>query len=124
MLINVDSGQTISQIPHQDDWELWRGRLSEEQWLAVRDELNARITSGEVHTAGWMPGADWTGTPFQVLYDVACRGNADAAALCFGLAVWVVMMDHPDSWAFGRYEKDGVAIRSLTYFKVTRPGET
>lgn len=118
MLIQIDSGREITYIPHIGDWNTWRGRLTPEQWQAVRNELNARITAGEVHTAGWMPGADWNGTPFQPLYDVACRGNADAAALCFGLAVWVVMMEHPARWGFGRYEKDGIPIRSLTYFKL------
>lgn len=122
MLLDISSGQRITKIPHIGDWTLWRSRLSDAQWNAVRDELNARITTTDVHTAGWMPGADWTGTPFQVLYDVACRGNADAAALCFGLAVWIVMMEHPDTWGFGRYEKDGVPIRSLTYFRVSPDG--
>ena len=81
MLIHIDSGREITYIPHAGDWNTWRGRLTQEQWQAVRDELNTRITSGEVHTAGWMPGADWNGTSFQPLYDVACRGNAEAAAL-------------------------------------------
>lgn len=37
------------------------------------DELNKRIDENpEVHTAGWIPGHDWTGTVFYPIY-LACK---------------------------------------------------
>jgi hypothetical protein len=29
-------------------------------------------------------------------------------------------MDRPDDWSFGRYEKDGIPIRGMTYFRINR----
>ena len=114
----MDSGCRIDYTPHADDWRVWRARLTESQWQAISDELNRRIDRDEVHTAGWIPGRDWTGTVFQAIYEDACARNEDAARLCFGLAVWEVIRARADRWSFGRYEKDGVPIRSLTYFRV------
>ena len=51
----------------------------------------------------------------------ACRHNQEASGYCFGLFVWVVLQEHPDTWGFGRYEKDGVQIRSMTYFRLDNP---
>ena len=30
-------------------------------------------SGGEVATAGWLPGSDWTGTPFAPIYTKAAR---------------------------------------------------
>lgn len=118
MLVSLDSGREIDYTPHAPEWRAWRARLGDAQWQEISDELNRRIDAGKVHAAGWIPGGDWNGTVFQAIHDVACRGNAEAAALCFGLAVWEVIRERPDRWSFGRYEKDGIPIRSLTYFRL------
>jgi hypothetical protein len=39
-----------------------------------------------------MPGADWTGSPFETIFEKAARYNFDLAAKLFGLIVWVVFM--------------------------------
>ena len=62
-LYSVDSQQYVDYIPHGDDFERWRGRLSDEQFETICEELRGKIDGGEIHTAGWMPGNDWTGTP-------------------------------------------------------------
>lgn len=118
MLISMDTGEEISRIPHHRQWEEWRGRLSDAQWTEITEELQKRTTGSEVHTAGWIPGNDWTGTPFQTIYEVACRRNVEAAGLCFGLAVWVFMMEHDARWGFGKYDLNNVPIRSMTYFRL------
>ena len=76
------------------------------------------IDADEIHTAGWMPGSDWTDTPFQPIYEKAAQQSFDAAARCFGLMVWEVMMERPERWTSGRFEKDGEPIGSRTYFRV------
>ena len=41
------------------------------------DELNKRIDENpEVHTAGWIPGHDWTGTVFYPIY-LACKKDTN-----------------------------------------------
>jgi hypothetical protein len=42
------------------------------------------------------------------------------SALFFGLLVWQVVMDR-DCWSFGRYEKEGIPIRGMTYFRIDCP---
>ena len=76
------------------------------------------IEGTEIQTAGWMPGKDWTGTPFQPIYEKAARYSEEAAARCFGLMVWEVFMERDEKWTSGRFEKDGEPIGSRTYFQV------
>ena len=108
----------IEEIPHREDFELWTRRLSNEQLQAIRDDLNRRVGGGEVHTSSWIPGSDWTDTVFQPIYEIASGYDPIAAARCFGLILWHVMMIRPENWSFGRYEKDGVPIEGLTYFRI------
>ncbi|NTW54904.1 MAG: hypothetical protein HGB15_09155 [Chlorobaculum sp.] len=77
-----------------------------------------RIDGDKITTAGWIPGSDWRGTPFQVIYEKSCQFSHDEAAKCFGLMVWVTISEHPDYWAFGKYELNDIPIQSMTYFKV------
>jgi hypothetical protein len=118
MLISIDTLQPITHIPHEKEYMAWRAKLTEEQYSLIEREIERRLGAGEVQTAGWIPGNDWADTPFDPIYSVACEGDHVASGLFFGLIVWVYMQQRPEAWAFGRYEKDGVAIRSLTYFQV------
>ena len=108
----------ITHIPHQGEFDAWRSRLTPSHLEAIRVELQRKIAGDEIHTAGWMPGSDWTGTVWEPIYTNACQCDTVAAALCFGLFVWEAAMNHPDTWSFGRYEKDGIPIRSMTYFRI------
>lgn len=121
MLISVDTGRPVTTIPHLRDYLAWRSRLTNAQYEAIVDELNGRVDGGEVHTSSWIPGADWRGTVFQPIYDDACNQNPKAAALFFGLVLWDVMMQREDCWAYGRFEKNGIPIEGLTYFRVDCP---
>jgi hypothetical protein len=40
------------------------------------------------------------------------------AARMFGLLVWYVVMQRPERWASGRYEKNGKEIGSRMYFRI------
>ena len=76
------------------------------------------MNGDNVHTSSWMPGRDWSGTVFQPIYDRACGQDEDTAAKCFALILWEVMMKRGEAWSFGRYEKDGILIEEMTYFRV------
>ena len=118
MLFDID-GNKIMQIPHRYDYDVWRSRLTHDELQAIQDELNQRVSGTEVHTSSWIPGSDWTGTVYQPIYD-ACQ-DQESAAKFFGLFLWEVMMNREgEAWCFGRYEKDGIPIEGLTYFRVPR----
>lgn len=77
--------------------------------------LNAMIDDVEIHTAGWMPGADWTGTPYQAIYE-ACGRDVEESGKSFGLIVWKVFEKRHETWASAHGMKDGQETRSHTYF--------
>jgi hypothetical protein len=86
--------------------------------------MRSMIKTDEVHTSSWMPGRHWGRTVFDPIWRKACKRNTTAAAKCFGLILWEVMMDHPDNWAFGRFEKNNIPIEGMTYFKIQLPEDT
>ena len=123
MLYSIDTDKPVTHIPHRENYDRWIKGLKPEHYKAIMDELHDRIEremnkGNNVHTSSWIPGSDWSGTVYQPIYSEACGESHDAAKLFFGLLVWVAFMKHPDYWGFGRYEKDGISIEGMTYFKV------
>lgn len=121
MLYSVDSETYITKVPHQQKFTIWTARLSAAELAGIRHELQHIFGASEINTSSWLPGDDWMGTPWEPIYDKACRQDEEAAAKCFGLFVWEAVMHDKDSWSFGRYEKDGVPIEGITYFKLHNP---
>ena len=123
MLVSIDTNKPIRAIPHRREFDGWMRKLLASpdgavKLAAIEDELERRIDSDEIHTSSWMPGNDWSGTVFDPIYQDACGHNVEVSGLFFGLLVWKAFMDHPDHWAFGRYEVNNIPIRGLTYFRV------
>ncbi len=116
MLISVDTGKRVTRLPHKKDFNKWMSNLSAADYKAVVDDINAKINASDINTAGWLPGHNWDGTVYEALYD-ACGKNQTQAGMFFGLLVFQILMDREDhAWGFGKYEKDGVPIASMTYF--------
>lgn len=117
-LIEIGSGEEITTIPFNKQFTEIRKRLSVQEFERIVRRINELIdaTGGEVATAGWLPGNDWTGTEFEVIYTKAARKDYGLSAKFFGVCVWYTMMHRPERWASGRYEKDGKDIGSRTYF--------
>ena len=122
MLFDIDTRKEINRIPHHAEYETWKNRLEQldpKAFQKIVDELNSRVSGGKVHTSSWIPGSNWSGTAFQPIYD-ACQ-DQESAAKFFGLILWEVMRKRKgEAWSFGRYEKDGIPIEGLTYFRVPR----
>lgn len=119
MLIDVDSKKPITGIPYGKNWKLLVDRLSTDELAAAKDEINRLADAqGKIFTAGWLPGADWNGTPFQPIYDKAARNDYSLSALLYGLLVYVTVMEREDTWASGRYRVGDRDIGSRTYFRV------
>jgi hypothetical protein len=119
MLIGID-GKKIERVPFATDFKTLRKRLTDSEFLAAVDRINQLIDAagGEIATAGWLPGSDWTGTPFAPIYGKAAKGEYSVAAKLFGLLVWYTVMQRPERWGSGRYQKDGRDIGSRTYFRL------
>lgn len=120
MLIDIYTREEINNIPFRETFETIESRLSESQHDAIVAEINRLMdeAGGEIVTAGWLPGPDWTGTPFEPIYRIAARRNEELAGKMFGLLVWHTIMLRPERWASGRFEKDGVELSSRTYFRI------
>jgi hypothetical protein len=118
MLWDIYKNREIKTIPHKQDYDIWVSRLTGEDIFQIKDALSDMIDGTDIQTSSWMPGADWTGTPFRPIYEKAANKNPDVAAKCFGLILWEVIMERPEKWGFGRYEKDGIPIEGMTYFQL------
>ncbi len=116
MLIDMMSGQLIQRVPYENEYKIFMSRMLPEEIEVIKERLNVMIHGTEIQTAGWMPGKDWSDTPFDPIYQKAARKNPDLAARCFGLMVWEVFMERPETWTSGRFEKNGEPIGSRTYF--------
>ncbi len=121
MLYSIESDSCITKIPHKADYDRWRAGLSDNEYEAIYNELNSRISGSKIETSSWIPGSDWTGTVFEPIYDKACQCNKESAGKFFGLILWHVVMEHDDAWAFGRYKLGETPIEGLTYFRIDNP---
>jgi hypothetical protein len=90
----------------------------------IVDTLNEHINTtgrGEIITTSWIPGADWTETPYEPIFFAAGQ-DWQSARFFYGLIVWQVMMnERQEAWSFGRYPKSPGEIIGLTYFRVHLP---
>lgn len=118
MLFSIDKDEYITDIPYKANYERWRSKLIPEEYEAIVTKLNSLIDGDEIVTSSWIPGSDWSNTVYDPIYQKACDQNPNESAMCFGLFLWVVLQKHPETWAFGRYEKNGVPINGLTYFRI------
>ena len=116
MLYSIDNESYINRIPHKADYDRWRAKISDDDYQAIHDELHSRISGSEIEPSSWIPGKNWNGTVFQSIYD-ACEGDENASAKFFGLILWHVVMEHEETWGFGRYQ----FIEGLTYFRIKPP---
>lgn len=122
MLIDIESGRVIEQVPFRHDFDVLRSRIPESDFEAMIARINELIdgSGAEIATAGWLPGSDWTGTPFEPIYAIAARQDYQRSALFFGQLVWCAIMQRPEPWGSGRYQVDGRDIDSRTYFRLAR----
>ncbi len=123
MLYSVPDLRRTDHVPHSGDYRHWRqalDRIDPRAYQRMHEELDRRFDGREVDTSSWIPGSDWTETVFQPIHH-SCGEDETAAALFFGLLVWQVVMDREDCWSFGRYEKEGVPIKGMTYFRIDCP---
>lgn len=121
MLYSVDVGSYVDYVPRIKEYDAWRSRLPPGDFQAIWDDLYGRISGSEIQTSSWIPGADWSGTVFQPIYDKACDQDPVASAKFFGLILWDVVRNHENTWGFGCYKLGDVPIEGMTYFRLNSP---
>jgi len=122
LLIDIETDRPINRIPYNQQFETLRRRLSDDEFTAMVDHINDLIDAGggQIATAGWLPGSDWSESPFELIYTKAARHDYERSALFFGQLVWYTIMHRPEQWGSGRYQKNGLDIGSRTYFRLNR----
>jgi len=120
-IYNFETGREVEGVLQHGErgkaYKLIMARLSKADLDNIRSALDAQISGDEIPTSSWIPGADWNGTAYFPLWEVAAKKNYTLAALMFGLMVWEAFERHPDKWYTGKFEKDGEEISGRTYFK-------
>lgn len=126
-IIDLDSGKPVEGVLQRGNigkgHQLIVDRLADDELSDIRQKLDQMIISGHIHTAGWMPGKDWRGTPFQALYKKAAKSNVELAAKLFGIMVWEAFERSNEDWFTGRFDMNGEEIGSRTYWKRPSDGE-
>jgi hypothetical protein len=120
MLYSIDSDKPIIDIPkrHKKSFNLWRRNLSNGNYDIVIESIRKYIDAvpkDKPFVSSYIPGPDWTNTPYQPLY-IACNRNQEHSGWFFGLIVWQVIIDHPDNWLFKPSDKDD-DILGTTYWR-------
>jgi hypothetical protein len=116
--------EPVAQIPFASDYERWKRQLSTAEYETVMAEFNRlidkrleeRSADDQIHTAGWIPGNDWDNTVYAPIYYKSARGDHVESAKCFGLFCYVAFMQRREKWIVGKFELNGCAIGSNTYF--------
>lgn len=109
-----DMSNPVVYIPHKREYTIWKNRLTEDEYEALVAILTSKLDTGKVLTSSFIPGKDWTGTPYQIIYEKACAENVQHSAFFFGLIMWDTVMRHPDNWAFIKSE----SVQGITYFRM------
>jgi hypothetical protein len=95
-------------------------RMSDAEVVAIRSALDQRIAGSRIETSSWIPGSDWSGTPYWPIYEKAAAMNEDISGRIFGLFVWEAFERHPLDWYTERFSMGGEEDRFRVYF---RPGD-
>lgn len=111
-----ESGKKAERMPRAAEYAGYLSRMTSEEIASIHEALDEMIDGTEIQTAGWMPGSDWSGTPFSPIYNKAANKNFGLSGKIFGLLVFDTFMRRPEDWMTGRFEKDGKPIKSRTYF--------
>lgn len=124
MLVTIDKNGDTKEIEHvarQADFKAWRAKITDAEHAAIMTEIGNHMSGKEVEISSFIPGEDWTGTPYMAIYEKACGRDFDASRKFFGLLVWEWMMDDDNTWSFGRYgTPKNPNVEGMTYFQITR----
>jgi hypothetical protein len=77
------------------------------------------MASERVGISSFMPGADWSDTPYEPIYEKAAGEDEEMAAKIFGQIVWEVFQERPERWASQEAGViNGKEVKGRTYFRL------
>jgi hypothetical protein len=122
MLVDFYTRKPITKTWFPAKFRTWKSRLTARECDAINAEINRMVDANKVKgksivTTSWLPGADWTNTPFEPIFAKAAKRSETQAAQCFGLFVQEVFLHRPETWTSEHFEKDGVPLTGRTYFE-------
>ena len=126
MLVAIKDNGTVEPITsqtHESEFRQWSRNLPSADFQNICVALNEYVDTqgrGEIATSSWIPGADWTGTPYEPIYH-AVGDSWEMARFFFGLIVWNVFLNRSETWSFGRYPRNPGETIGMTYFRVEIP---
>jgi hypothetical protein len=103
------TGRRITRVPHANELAAMLARMSDAEIEAINAALDAKLEEvqpGKAISASWIPGHDWTGTPYMPIYAKACREDFAASAGCLGKIFMSRVIAHPDLWRSIKQPKD------------------
>jgi hypothetical protein len=83
MITSLETMRPAHGIPHRGEFEHWRRNISRADQDAIRAAITAQIEGTTIVCSSFMPGSDWSGTPYQPIYDAL--GDERLAAMCLVL---------------------------------------
>ena len=120
MVLRTIDGKEIRNMPHRETYDRWRSNMSDVDYQQVIESIhnimNGTPDGAHIITSSYIPGRDWSETPFDPIYQ-ACGRNWETARLFFGQLVWEAVQRHGDAWYFIRQVHDDEQPIGLTYFR-------
>lgn len=117
MSLQTVTGSQLITIPHKDKYDLIRNRITQDQEDAIIEEIHRKINDVKIFSASFLPGSDWTDTPFQCIYE-ACNHDEQQAAYCYGIFCWLAVQRHGEEWiCYKSEEKNKQLGLGWTYFR-------
>ena len=115
MLVNFENGKEIKEVWHKKEYDVFLNKinaLDKDTIESIKYSIKNLMSTSEVNVTSWMPGKDWTGTPYQPIFDAL--GLESSSAMCFGLLVQECIIEDDRVWSFTRIDK----IEGMVYFEI------
>jgi len=120
MLYDLDNNP-VTQDPHSEEFSAWRREISDEDYQAMVDAINAYCDRcQEYFCSSWMPGNDSTIRAAFPPLAGACGGSEEQSGFFFGNIVWRVLCERDDEWHFRPADKEGGDAMGMMYWRKTK----
>jgi len=116
MLYSIDD-KIPNREPHKSDFQAWRSRISDADYEAMVDAINAFCDRDDNFCASWLPGKDPAISAAFPPLTTACGESKEQSGFFFGNIVWRVVYDRTDDWYFKPADKEGGDPLGMWYWR-------
>jgi hypothetical protein len=116
MLYSTDDRQPKKEA-HEAEFQARRSAISDADYKAMVDAINAFCDRTYIFCASSLPGQDAAiSAAFPPLTE-ACGGSREESGLFFGNIVWRVICDRADEWYFQPADKESGYPWGMRYWR-------